>query len=338
MTPPQNTPDKIPPTDSAWAWDLYWHTNTLHSCVPTSNPAAAQALTDHWADFFSTLPKDATIVDLGTGNGAVISIAAEVDRNRNGRFSLHGVDAADIDPVTYVKAAPRTLSHVTFHPRTRMEALPFPENSVTAVCGQYALEYSMVEKTIAEIVRILAPGGRFQFLVHAHDSVLISRSRTQLAQAKAILNSDLADMFRTALPLIIEAESATAGNALAFQKAKNAFDAFNHSFSRLQTHFQNDEDQSIPANFLEALSQLYQSRKRFSSDSILSMFDNMCMHLQAQAQRLHDLIEAALDDDGINALIEKLSRQGAHVMPGQKAHSGKSNVLLGWWIAGHIGN
>lgn len=275
-------------------------------------------------------------MDLGTGNGAVISIAAEINNNRSRNFSLHGVDAADIDPAIYVKTASKALSLITFHPRTRMEALPFSDGSITAVCGQYALEYSEVEKSIAEIIRVLVSGGCFQFLVHAQDSALISRSRTQLAQAETILHSNLMDAFRIALPLITQAENAPSGDAAKFQIAKDAFDKFNHIFTKLQTGFQKDEDQSVPSNFLEALSQLYQSRRRFGEIAVMRMLDDMFMRLNAQAQRLRDLINAALDEDGINNLAKTLEQKGAYVNAPQKARSGKSEVLLGWWIDGRI--
>ncbi len=148
------------------AWTRLWRAGALHSCGCAFRDNYEGATADFWRGRFAALDDGARVVDLGTGNGAILLLAREVAAARGVRFALDGVDLADIDPAALPGAEDR-YAGIRFHPRTSMAALPFADRSVDLVCGQYALEYAPFAPAAAEIARVLAPGGRIAFVLRA---------------------------------------------------------------------------------------------------------------------------------------------------------------------------
>ena len=91
-----------------------------------------------------------SVLDAGMGPGRLCGELAKRG------WTVSGVDAAD-EMVTVARsrlpeAAPRLL-------RAEIEALPFENESFDAVTATGVLEYANVERAIAELVRVLRPGG-----------------------------------------------------------------------------------------------------------------------------------------------------------------------------------
>jgi SAM-dependent methyltransferase len=96
-------------------------------------------------------PGPGDVLDAGMGPGR---LCAELERRD---WTVSGIDASD-EMVAAARrrlpeAAPRLL-------RAEIEAMPFEPASFDAVVATGVLEYSEVPKALAELARILRPGGR----------------------------------------------------------------------------------------------------------------------------------------------------------------------------------
>jgi ubiquinone/menaquinone biosynthesis C-methylase UbiE len=99
------------------------------------------------------LGADDTMLDVGCGTGAASRMAAPIAR------TVVGVDlsGAMIDEAIELAAG---LENVRFQ-RADAEALPFTDGSFTAVlCSNSFHHYPDPERAVAEMARVLAPGGR----------------------------------------------------------------------------------------------------------------------------------------------------------------------------------
>ena len=76
------------------------------------------------------------------------------------------------------------LSHR--HSAAPAENLPFEDQWFEGVSGQYAFEYTRHEEALAELWRVLKPGGRSCFIMHDHGSEVLRRGREQLRQIELI--------------------------------------------------------------------------------------------------------------------------------------------------------
>ncbi len=104
------------------------------------------------------------VVDLGCGPGFLSLAVAEIV---GAAGAVHGVDinARFVADATR-RATERGLAHATFH-HVADATLPFDSASIDVVVAKNVLEYVPdLRATLAEAVRVLAPGGR----LHAIDS------------------------------------------------------------------------------------------------------------------------------------------------------------------------
>ncbi len=101
-------------------------------------------------------PTDQSILDVGCGIGQTL-IACDV----NLRNLVVGIDI-EHDSVAYG----REISDDILFVNSCAESLPFSDNRFDLVISRVALPYTNVPKAIAEISRVLKPGGRAWFTLH----------------------------------------------------------------------------------------------------------------------------------------------------------------------------
>jgi len=316
--------------DGLWEWSVFWHSNQLHSCMPVEE--GHNILAPVWRDYFQALPPGATILDLGTGNGSLAVQAVSVSESKPLPFSIHGVDLADIDPSRYVASADKLLAQVKFHPRTAMEHLPFDAESFDAIGSQYAIEYSNIKESVGEVFRVLKPGGRVRFLLHANDGVLKDRCRQQYEQAQTILASDLFPATTELLAALIEAE--TMNTQAAIQEAEVLILRVKNVFDVLQEKFSDEEDRSLIDNLFAAVRSLPGLRKSHNLQALTKMSEDIQLLLRAQAKRLLAMQQAALDDIKVNEMAEQLRLLKFECISLERANTVTGAPCLGYWLYG----
>jgi SAM-dependent methyltransferase len=314
--------------DGVWEWSVFWHSNQLHSCMPVDQDP--DALGAQWRDFFSGLAPGAAILDMGTGNGSLAVQAVSVSRGKSPPFSIHGVDLADIEPSRFVAGADVLLSEVTFHPRTAMEKLPFAAQSFDAVGSQYAIEYSIVEKSIEEVERVLKPGGKVRLLLHADSGVLKARCERQYQQAQTILASDLFPASIALLKALVAAEAHNTAQSITLAqqliaRVKNVFDELEQVFSA-------EPDRSLIDNLFMAVRSLPGLRKLHNLNTLITMSTDIQSLLLAQSKRLYAMQQAALDDIEVNNMAAQLRLLKLEEVSLKPAYSTHGRAIIGYWL------
>jgi ubiquinone/menaquinone biosynthesis C-methylase UbiE len=205
------------------AWSRLWRAGVLHSCSTAIEGNYDGGIAAFWNARFNGLRARQRVVDIGTGNGALVLLAKQHAAKRGIDFDIHGVDAADIDPPRWASGT-MSFDGIIFHARTRMEELPFEAGSVALVTSQYAFEYSRTrEPALQEIFRIIGHTGTAAFLLHSSDS-LISMTLRQQHEACALLFDetrilDLAHQWVSSLAGSPPSSQGTAQIQHAFQSA-----------------------------------------------------------------------------------------------------------------------
>ena len=318
--------------DALWEWSVFWRSDQLQSCMPATEPGNSDPLVSTWRDFFGALPVGARILDLGSGNGSVATQAVLVSREASKRFSIHGVDLAEIDPSRFVTSAADLLQEITFHSRTPMENLPFADNYFDAVASQYALEYSQIEKSLTEAMRVVRAGGSFRFLLHADDGVLKSRCQLQRQQAETILSSSLFARVSDVLKKVVAAEKQQTPETQ--KTAEESITALKGAFDELESKFASDDNRDLVDNLFAAVRQLPSLRKSYELKTLLGMVDDTGELLLAQAKRLQAMERAALDDAATTELAERLRDMGATDVTLERATAGEGRNCVGHWLHG----
>lgn len=162
-------------------------------CLPNGWDGIAMRQRSVWHSFARRLPGDADILDLATGDGAVLLHLRDVSP----AFTLTGVDSA--------AHLPPPPDGVVLHAGIAMEELPFADASFDAVTAQFGFEYGDVERAAREVARVLRPDGRVGMLTHRIDGPIVAHNRERREHIRwAIEEQDLLSAARASLPLRAE--------------------------------------------------------------------------------------------------------------------------------------
>ena len=145
-------------------WSEYWAQGYITSFGQDIKGNYTGKLKDCWLELGNELKENSKILDLGTGNGALIDL---IQKNIS-----KGLNFTGIDPATINLDATKDI-HGTFLSGVFAEALPFEEEKFDAVISQFALEYSDVQVSIEEMLRVLKPKGVVQIICHDINSDIV---------------------------------------------------------------------------------------------------------------------------------------------------------------------
>ncbi len=309
--------------DQKWAWDRQWRGNLLSTCLLHADRAAGRAVIEGWAAFFSKLPKGAKILDAGTGNGFLALIALDVSDRLERNFKIHGSDYAAIDPVAAVPEQSELLKRIIFHPETGNENLPFVAESFDAVTSQHALEYGDVPKSIAEISRILKPGARVRFLMHALSGEIIRANTPKITQCRYVLEE--ARLFELAEAAVGEALAGKGDGGSGFKKA----------LSQTANNFKDDGNTGDLAELLGLLWGAFEGRANFPDFAAFKAWlDENRLETEAQMLRIEAMGEAALTKEEAENLIAEMQNAGYKDVTLREDKDPKTGAVGGWLVEG----
>ncbi|WP_414830211.1 class I SAM-dependent methyltransferase [Alteromonas sp. H39] len=274
-------------------WTDYWLQGHLTSFGDDIKSNYTGTLFSKWQDFFESFKDEAlVVVDIGTGNGALIDIAVNEVECQEPTFI--GVDYANLKI-----GANLTQSNVSFLPNTPAEKLPFDDNSVDVVVSQFGIEYSDLTKSIPEVERVLKEHGRVQWVMHDRNSSIV-KPNSQIFDAIIALQED-----NGPLNILRQLINALAKFGPQSVQAENCRNALNSSIQQVASSNQQGLYGTNFPSFLKAV--MNPSVKFKDKKQMLKLFEK---EMKGQFERLQDLLEASLNSADKTKLIEALEQAG----------------------------
>jgi len=300
-------------------WDQYWRFDRIASCFDGAGATNYDAcIADGWQTWFEGLPDGTRILDLCTGNGAIALLAA-----RAGRFEIVAVDQAAIDPPAFVTRHAEEMAAIRFLGETDVEALPFPDGGFGAVISQYGIEYSSLDKSLPEALRMLAPGGRLRLVVHASDGVVAADSARLVAETALLLDEiDLPGHAARCFEAVLAVERPTGDDQTGDKEtADRCFAAFQTALERTARHVPQAQDKTMFRNCGSVLLDSFSRRGAFDLAQMLAKADEVRLEIECHRGRLSALIDAAIDRAEAERLAERLRGLGASACESRPLHS-----------------
>ncbi len=275
-----------------WVWNQYWHADRIASCFDDAGARNYdEFVASGWRQFFDALPRSARILDLCTGNGAIALLAAESAND----LKIVAVDQADIDPRLYVTRHQKTLAKIQFAPRVNIELLPFEDRTFDGLVSQYGVEYSDLDKSIPEMSRVVASGGRLRLVMHAAEGSVAATTQRLIPEIDFLL-VDL-DLVGSALACFETVTAAERGNATTHQtwsQAKARLSAFENALRQTGERISQAADANMLRNAGATLLDLFNRRAQFEVAELLSSAEKVRTELKAHRGRLEQLLAASV--------------------------------------------
>lgn len=308
-------------------WSRYWSHGATHSFAGSYGSRYGGALARFWSAAFGALPEGARVLDVATGNGALPQLLLD---SGNAALSCDAIDLASIAPPWLAALAPQQRERIRFHGRVAAEALPFADGSFEMVASQYGLEYTDLARSVPELLRVLAPGGKLRLVTHHADSRPVRLARAELGHLAWL--GEAHGLLDTCVAMIEPmARAATeAGRAsLATDAHANALRA---RFNELQAQLDLRAQGECPDVLMEvrhAAGAMFGTAMGQGSEAARRAMQGLRQELDDSALRLRELCDYALDEPRARALAAALAGGAAYVLEPVMEDS----MLMGWAIS-----
>lgn len=302
------------------AWDQYWRDGRLASCGGAGGANYQPVIAEGWRAFFDRLRDAARVLDICTGNGAVARLAAEVAAARNIRVTIDAVDSATINPLRQGAG----VDMIRFSSRTAAESLPFAADTFDVIVGQYAIEYTDVERSMVELRRVSRPDAAVRFVTHHAHGCVAAEATRQIADADRLL--------ATGIFAAAETLARSAANAAGPQAPLDARANFQTALQALQHAAQDAADRMMYRNVGTVLVHALQHLHDVGAAVVLDKIAETEAAIRSHQARLAAMSRAALDEPAARALCARAESLWNRVFDLQTLQRG-DGAVFGWVLA-----
>ena len=274
-------------------WTDYWQQGHLTSFGEDLTRNYTGDVLSGWVQFFAQVKNESVnVVDIGTGNGALIDIAVNTADCKTPHF--FGVDFAKLKISSELDA-----DNITFCPQTSAEKLPFDDDSVHIVVSQFGIEYSDLSESVPEVARVLDEGGKIRWLMHARESSIV-KPNSAIFDAIIAMQQDRGLLF--VLRQLINALAKFGPQSAQAEQCRNELNGAIQQC--VQHNAQGLHGTGFPAFLKAVMNPSVQFRDK---KHMLKVFET---EMKGQFERLRDLIDASLSESELASLLELLSANG----------------------------
>lgn len=269
-------------------WTEYWQRGAKASFLDEKSSLQAYQMRKFWFERFDEANIKQPIVDIGTGNGAVVQWLTEYSEEKSKKLDLQGIDSAEINPPN---------KELKLLGDTPYETFKLPSGKkVGMFVSHYGLEYGDIAEGLKNLHAQLKRGGSLVALVHSESSIIYKKSKA----IYGLIPSAIKHMKKSVAPLQ-EALLKHGPNNLP-RSALQAQQALNH-FAR--KHERNPAFYAM--NFVPATKHVLQAAAKGSeveSRQVYVAYLNSINAHKARTQTLLKAVEQLSDIDEIKKQFE----------------------------------
>ena len=314
------------------AWSSYWARGAPHSCVGTYGETYGGAIGGFWREVYGALPAVARVLDVATGNGALPRLL--LDGSRMPGVQCDAVDIATVYPTWLGALAPADQGRIRFHGGVDAAALPFGDRCFDLIVSQYGLEYTDLDRTLPELLRVRAPGGGVAMVLHHAQGRPATLAAIEIDHLRWLTGEG--GLFDAAAALIEPMASAASPEGRTRLQHDPRANAARERFNDLQGQVSaraaaagDGADALFEAR--DAVAFIFALAGREGAPRAGAALAELRAELTASATRLRDLCAHALGADQAQALCKRLATEsGMPVSLGELLEQG--GHLMGWTV------
>ncbi len=313
---------KIDLPSSGESWDAYWR-GTGDVAAFSSGGVNHPTITGFWTDFFASIPTSSGapgMIDLATGNGAVVEAAIAVPGIESTAITCVDISAAAIENVEL--RFPGVSGVVA-----DALAVPLKDSGFDLATSQFGVEYAGID-AIYEAARLLAPDGQLAMLLHVEGGVIFKECDDSLNAIRRLRDarfvSHAIELFKSGFAAVRGADRApydAAGRKLAsaVQEAE-----------AIMTEYGEHVAGDTIARLYNDVGRIHSAMPRYEPADVLSWLDTMNGELDAYAERMSSMTNAAIDQHTFEKVCRRLEKNGFAVQRAGPLTPNDQDLPLAW--------
>jgi len=300
------TDQTSPPSQTSESWDSYWQ-GTGDIGAFTSGGASHPAIRAFWVEYFKSVQKkfnQPKIIDIASGNGAVIECALSVFAGQKESISSLDISASAIDNIQ--KRFPDVKGIVS-----DAGALSKDIGSFDIVTSQFGIEYAGFD-AISESAKLVADKGQLAFLMHYESGSIHQECQQSLAaivKLRRIKFIPLAiEMFDAGFKAIRGADRSIYENAA--RKLAPALGELEAIMKEYGTHVAGD----TIVRLYNDVANVHQRIQHYEPNDVLNWLKKIDSELDAYISRMDSMCDSAITKDDFHKIESKLKEKGFEIV------------------------
>jgi len=212
------------------------------------------------------------------------------------------------------------------------ESLPFGAGDFSLVVSQYGIEYSEMDRSVPEVLRVLAPGGRVRIVAHHRDARPVLLAVDEIGHIDWLVTpGGLLELAHAMCEPMARAATAAGRESLATDMHANALRGrFNEAQQAAARRIEGSRCPDVLHDVREWIAQAFAVAGSRGTEPARRALEQARRLLADSRVRLDELRRCALDDAGADTLCARLSAGGASV---RHAVLRDGEHVLGWAVA-----
>ena len=314
--------------ESRLAWARYWQAGALHSCATSFSGNYDGPIADFWRSVFAPLSPGDRVLDVASGNGALARML--IDTRTEASITCDSVDLAPVTPAWLSALPPGQAARVRFFGSMHAEALPFTEGTYALAISQFGLEYTDLDRSVPELLRVLRRPATFAAVIHHIGSRPLQMAAEELRHIAWALQPD-GLMARASRMLEPMARAATEAGRRSLATDAGALDA-REQFNACQRELSDIASRSPCPDILyelrEAIATVISTATARGEQVARTALQGVGQAVADNRARLTDMGRAAMDEPKLQSLLLRLGPSTAQRVV-RLDHSGH---LMGWAV------
>jgi len=285
-------------SETAKSWDAYWR-NSGDIGAYSMGGAGHPAILAFWDEFFQAVKADyplPKLIDIGSGNGAVVERAMAVFGNEPADFTCLDISEAAIANIHSRFPGVRGV-------RADARTIPLESGSFDIITSLFGVEYAGPE-ALNEAIRLLANGGRLALVLHHKSSSIQQESVASLDAVSRLQESRFisyaAELFKTGF------EACRGADRAPYEEAARQLAPAVQELDAIMAEYGEHVAADSLANLYSGVNRMHQNIQRYEPHEVQDWLQRMNEELGAYAQRMSSMCASSIDAETFDRICSVL--------------------------------
>jgi len=304
------------------SWDSYWQ-GAKTSGIYTGGGSSHPLVTSFWTHYF-VIAKDRNkspkVIDIASGNGAVVECANKVFEGYLPDFTC--VDVSESAIRMLEGRFPGVQGIVA-----DAASIPLDPAGFDIVTSQFGVEYAGLH-ALSELTRLMAPGGELALLLHHRGGTIYEQCKASLDATRQM---QAAEFIPKCIAMFEAGFAAQQGGDRAEYSAagKQFAPAIKATETTLAQHGGDVADGTILRLYRDVRT-IHGRMRHYEESDVVGWLRRLQEETEAYAGRMASMLDVAIDDTRFQQVCADLSKQGFEILRAEPLASGDGKPPLAW--------